>query len=88
MAVNEKVRIRLKSYEHTLVDAAAAKIVEIAKRGGAEVSVPFRFPRRRRSSRFSARCTSTRTAVSSSNSAPTHVSSRSRSLPRLSSILS
>lgn len=44
MAVNEKVRIRLKSYEHTLVDAAAAKIVEIAKRGGAEVSGPIPLP--------------------------------------------
>ena len=44
MAVNEKVRIRLKSYEHTLVDAAAAKIVEIAKRGGSEVSGPIPLP--------------------------------------------
>ena len=44
MAVNEKVRIRLKSYEHTLVDAAATKIVEIAKRGGAEVSGPIPLP--------------------------------------------
>ena len=44
MAVNEKVRIRLKSYEHTLVDADAAKIVEIAKRGGAEVSGPIPLP--------------------------------------------
>ena len=44
MAVNEKVRIRLKSYEHTLVDATAAKIVEIAKRGGAEVSGPIPLP--------------------------------------------
>ncbi len=44
MAVNEKVRIRLKSYEHTFVDAAAAKIVEIAKRDGAEVSGPIPLP--------------------------------------------
>ena len=27
-----KIRIRLKSYDHTLADAAAAKIVETAKR--------------------------------------------------------
>ena len=40
MAVKEKIRIRLKSYDHTLVDAAAAKIVEVAKRNGAEVSGP------------------------------------------------
>ena len=44
MAVNEKIRIRLKSYEHTLVDAAAAKIVELAKRNGAEVSGPIPLP--------------------------------------------
>ncbi len=44
MAVNEKIRIRLKSYEHTLADAAAAKIVEIAKRNGAEVSGPILLP--------------------------------------------
>ena len=44
MAATEKIRIRLKSYEHTLVDAAAAKIVEIAKRNGSEVSGPIPLP--------------------------------------------
>ena len=44
MAVKEKIRIRLKSYDHTLVDAAAAKIVEVAKRNGAEVSGPIPLP--------------------------------------------
>ncbi len=44
MAASEKVRVRLKSYEHTLVDSAAAKIVEIAKRNGAEVSGPVPLP--------------------------------------------
>lgn len=44
MAVKEKIRIRLKSYDHTLVDAAAAKIVEVAKRNGAEVSGPVPLP--------------------------------------------
>ena len=47
MAVNEKIRIRLMSYEHSLVDAAAAKIVEIAKRNGAEVSGPIPLPTRK-----------------------------------------
>ena len=28
MAANEKIRIRLKSYDHTLIDTAAQKIVE------------------------------------------------------------
>ncbi len=44
MAVNEKIRIRLKSYEHALADAAAAKVVEVAKRNGAEVSGPIPLP--------------------------------------------
>ncbi len=44
MAVKEKIRIRLKSYDHTLIDAAAAKIVETAKRSGAEVSGPIPLP--------------------------------------------
>ena len=30
MAVQEKIRIKLRSYEHTLVDQAAAKVVEVA----------------------------------------------------------
>ena len=29
MAVNEKIRIKIKGYEHATVDAAAAKIVKI-----------------------------------------------------------
>lgn len=44
MAGNAKIRVRLKSYEHTIVDAAAEKIVEIAKRNGAEVSGPIPLP--------------------------------------------
>ncbi len=44
MAVKEKIRIRLKSYDHTLVDQAAQKIVEAAKRNGATVSGPIPLP--------------------------------------------
>ena len=44
MAVKEQLRVKLKSYDHTLVDAAAAKIVEVAKRNGAEVSGPIPLP--------------------------------------------
>ena len=40
MAVKEKIRIRLKSYDASLIDAAAQKIVETAKRTGARVSGP------------------------------------------------
>ena len=38
MAAVQNVRIRLKSYDHTLVEQAAEKIVETAKRNGATVS--------------------------------------------------
>ena len=38
MAVKEKIRIRLQSYDAQLIDAAAEKIVETAKHTGARVS--------------------------------------------------
>ena len=40
----EKPRIRRKSYDSKLVDAAAAKIVEAAKSSGAQVSGPLPLP--------------------------------------------
>ena len=47
MAGKEKIRIRLKSYDHQLVDTAAEKIVETAKRTGARVSGPIPLPTER-----------------------------------------
>ncbi len=44
---NQKIRIKLKSYEHTLVDQSAARIVETAKRTGAKVSGPIPLPTER-----------------------------------------
>jgi len=44
MAVKEKVRIKVKGYEHSLVDAAAAKIIETAKRSGSRVAGPIPLP--------------------------------------------
>ena len=44
MADKEKIRIRLKGYDHKLVDASAEKIVETAKRTGARVSGPVPLP--------------------------------------------
>ena len=38
------IRIRLKSYDHTLIDAAAKKIIDVAKRNGCEVSGPVPLP--------------------------------------------
>ncbi len=44
MAVKEKIRIRIKSYDHSLADQAAQKIVDAAKREGAQVSGPVPLP--------------------------------------------
>lgn len=44
MAVKEKIRIKLKSYDTTLIDTAAQKIVEAAKRTGARISGPIPLP--------------------------------------------
>ena len=44
MAVKEKIRVRLKSCDHKLIDAACEKIVEAAKRNGATVSGPIPLP--------------------------------------------
>ena len=44
MAVKEKIRIRLKGYDHSLVDQSAERIVATAKRTGARVSGPVPLP--------------------------------------------
>ena len=41
---NQKIRIRLKAYDHELLDTSAQKIVETAKRTGASVSGPVPLP--------------------------------------------
>ena len=44
MAKQQKIRIRLKAYDHKALDQSAAKIVDTAKRNGAMVSGPIPFP--------------------------------------------
>jgi len=39
-----KIRVRLKSYDSTIIDAAAQKVVEAAKRNGSRVSGPIPLP--------------------------------------------
>ena len=41
---NEKIRIRLKAYDHRVLDQSAEKIVDTAKRSGAKVSGPIPLP--------------------------------------------
>ena len=40
----QKIRIRLKAFDHNLIDQSAQKIVETAKRTGANVSGPVPLP--------------------------------------------
>ncbi len=44
MATNQVIRIRLKSYDHRLLDQSAKKIVDTAKKTGAQVSGPIPLP--------------------------------------------
>lgn len=46
-AAQSRIRIRLKAYDHTLLDSCAEKIVETAKRSGAQVSGPIPLPTER-----------------------------------------
>ncbi|MBR0481425.1 MAG: 30S ribosomal protein S10 [Firmicutes bacterium] len=41
---SQKIRIRLKAYDHTILDQSAARIVDAAKKTGAEVSGPIPLP--------------------------------------------
>lgn len=44
MSKQQKIRIRLKAYDHKALDQSAVKIVETAKRTGASVSGPIPLP--------------------------------------------
>ena len=43
---NQKIRIRLKAYDHRLIDRSASEIVDTAKRTGAMVKGPIPLPTR------------------------------------------
>lgn len=47
MSTKNKIRIRLKAYDHEVLDNSAKKIVETAKRTGVEVSGPVPLPTRK-----------------------------------------
>ena len=70
MAVKEKIRIRIKGYDHQLVDQSSEKIVATAKRTGARVSGPVPLPTEKQIITCGP-FTSIRTAASSLRCAPT-----------------
>ena len=47
MTANQNIRIRLKAFDHRLIDRSAAEIVETAKRTGARVKGPIPLPTRK-----------------------------------------
>ncbi len=47
MAKQQKIRIRLKAFDHKILDQSADKIVDTAKRTGASVSGPVPLPTER-----------------------------------------
>ncbi|MBR9860106.1 30S ribosomal protein S10 [bacterium] len=46
--MNQKIRIKLKSYDHNLIDKSAEKIVKSVKATGAVVSGPIPLPTQRK----------------------------------------
>lgn len=44
MMMNQKIRIRLRAYDHKLLDQAAVDIVDTAKRTGAKIAGPIPLP--------------------------------------------
>ncbi|MFL0796038.1 MAG: 30S ribosomal protein S10 [Cellvibrionaceae bacterium] len=44
---NQRIRIRLKAFDHRLIDASAQEIVDTAKRTGAQVRGPIPLPTRK-----------------------------------------
>ena len=47
MSTAQKIRIRLKAYDHRLLDQAVVEIVETAKRSGARIAGPVPLPTKR-----------------------------------------
>ena len=47
MVQNQRIRIRLKAFDHKLIDLSAAEIVETARRTGAQVRGPIPLPTRK-----------------------------------------
>ena len=66
---NQKIRIKLKAYEHNLIDQSSERIVETAKRTGAKVSGPIPLPTEKEIVTILRAPHSTRIAVSSSKCA-------------------
>ncbi len=79
---NQRIRIRLKAFDHRLIDQATAEIVETAKRTGAQVRGPIPLPTRKERFTVLISRTSTKTRAISTKSVLTCVWLTSLSQPR------
>ncbi len=65
---NQQIRIRLKAFDHRLIDQSTQEIVETAKRTGAQVRGPIPLPTRKERFTVLVSRTSTKTRVTSTRS--------------------
>ena len=81
--MNQKIRIKLKSFDHNLVDKSAEKIVKTVKSTGAVVSGPVPLPTRKQIFTVNRSTFVNKKAREQFSSAPSSVSSTSiRRRPR------
>jgi small subunit ribosomal protein S10 len=71
MAADQKIRIRLKAYDHEVLDRSAREIVDTVEATGAHVTGPVPLPTERNVWCVIRARTSTRTRASTSRCAPT-----------------
>ena len=71
--MSQKIRIKLKSYDHKLVDKSAEKIVKAVKATGAIISGPIPLPTHKRIFTVNRSPSLTRNLASSSSSQITNV---------------
>lgn len=69
----QKIRIKLKAYDHNLIDLSAERLSRQSRKLERRFRVPFLFPRKRKSSRFCVLLTNTKTAANNLNSELTSV---------------
>ena len=81
--MSQKIRIKLKSYDHKLVDKSAEKIVKAVKATGAIISGPIPLPTHKRIYTVNRRRSLTRSHASSSSSQTTSVITSTALLQRL-----
>ena len=65
--MSQKIRIKLKSYDHNLVDKSAEKIVKTVKQLGAVVTVQFHYQHTRKSLQYYVHLTLIKNQESNSN---------------------